>query len=108
MNQALGMIFGLLGVTLFLSAFVIASNPGEATEEKSAGKRGTMVLFVDFLLALLDSIPVLSLIWTLWELPETARMMKERCRAVPLTRGLLVAGSILFLAAGICFWGPAW
>ena len=108
MSLALAMIFAMLGAVLSFCAFVIASNPGDGTEEKSAETRGTMVLLGDFLLVVLDSLPLLSIIFSIRELPATTRMMRERCRAKPLIRRLLVAGSGFFLAAGICLWAMTW
>jgi hypothetical protein len=99
------MIFTILGATFFFIAFIVASNFENLTMETPPKARGLVILFGDFLLVILDSVPLLSLIFTIRELPATAKLMREKCRAEALVRRLLVAGSSLLVTAGICFWG---
>jgi hypothetical protein len=102
---ALGFIFTILGATLFFIAFAIASKFEDLSMETHPKPRGAILLFGDFLLLIMASVPLLSLIFIIHELPATAKLMKEKCRTEPLVRRLLITGSSLLVAAGICFWG---
>ena len=50
------------------------------TMETPPKARGLVILFGDFLLVILDSVPLLSLIFTIRELPATAKLMREMPR----------------------------
>ncbi|MEM1295001.1 MAG: hypothetical protein AAGH89_06515 [Verrucomicrobiota bacterium] len=101
---ALGIILTLMGVTFAFSSFILASNFEQDDAKRTPARTASIGLLIDFVLVVLDSVPIISLLFAARELPDVAKKMKARWVDEPMIRRFLIAGVILIALGITCFW----
>ncbi|MEO0444714.1 MAG: hypothetical protein AAF191_01425 [Verrucomicrobiota bacterium] len=102
---AAGIIFLLMGGIFSFASFVMAASDHEDGPQSSPDPSVSFpILLADFLLVVLDSLPLFSLFLSLRELPQAAKTMKNRWNEEPLIPRFLLIGVCLFLGGGASLW----
>lgn len=101
---ALGIILTLMGATFAFSSFVLASNFEQDDSKRTSTGTANAALLIDFVLVILDSIPIVSLLLTVRKLPDTAAKMKQKWVEEPMIRRFLITGTVLIALGITSFW----